>query len=315
MKLSIIVPCYNLAPYIYECLLSLLTQKTNFEYEVVVCDDCSKDESFKLINYLENSYGNLKVIRNKSNVGLVETMKRLLSAAKGEYIAYLDGDDVALPGKLQKQVDYLNENQNCSMVYHESEVFDSFTGDFIKYYTLGNYNYKYIPKVANIKHLIKYSVFLQASSIMFRRHDKLLESLEHNNKIICDYPWQIMNLGLNPGTLDRIPSVLGRYRIHSNSFGAQTQRNFNRRVNVTEELVNACKLGLRFGIDDSIVKFGINHIYFSAALFFLKNKSFELFELMILKSACSNIFFDERHVYAFENYNDPNAVLSFLGWK
>lgn len=160
MKLSVIVPAYNLSPFILECLLSLLSQKTTFDYEVIVCNDCSTDNTLDVIHYLSGAFSQLKVLHNETNLGLVATMRRLLQATSGDYIAYLDGDDVALPGKLQQQVDYLDQNPGCSLVYHESDVFDSATGKTLKLFSRDYYNARYVPRQSDISHLIRYSVYL-----------------------------------------------------------------------------------------------------------------------------------------------------------
>lgn len=314
MKLSVIVPAFKLASYIHECLVSILSQKTNFDFEVIVCDDASPDNTYDIISYLQPAFTNLVVLRNEINLGLIGTMHRLLETAKGQYIAYLDGDDIALPGKLQQQVNYLDNHPGCCMVYHESEMFDSATGERLKWYSKDYYNFQYIPQQADITHLIRYAVFLQASSVMFRRHVALKKALQHNCRIICDFPWHIMNVGLLGGTIDRLDAVLGRYRIHSNSFGAQTQQNHQRRLNVTEELVLACRLGQQFGIAADIVEFGVNHIYFSAALYFLRLNEIELFRQMIEQSTSSELYFDQRHKMVFEHRHKPDLVKQKLGW-
>ena len=56
MKLSVIVPAYNVSPYILECLLSILAQSVKFEYELIVCNDCSTDNTLNVIHYLLASY-------------------------------------------------------------------------------------------------------------------------------------------------------------------------------------------------------------------------------------------------------------------
>ncbi|WP_240222395.1 glycosyltransferase family 2 protein [Rheinheimera hassiensis] len=314
MKLSVIVPAYKLAPYIHECLLSILAQQTDFDFEVIVCDDASPDNTYDVICYLQPAFANLVVLRNEINLGLVGTMHRLLETAKGQYIAYLDGDDIALPGKLQQQVNYLEQHPSCSMVYHESEMFDSATGQRLKWYSSEYYNYHYIPQQADITHLIRYTVFLQASSIMFRRHASLLQTLQHGCQIICDFPWQIMNVGLLGGSIDRLNTPLGRYRIHSNSFGAQTQQSHQRRLKVTDELAAACRLGKQFGVSDEVIQLGINHVYFSAALYFLRAGEPDLFLQMIELSAVNSQFFDKRHSDAYQKRQQPEQVKQLLGW-
>jgi glycosyltransferase involved in cell wall biosynthesis len=308
MKLSVIIPAYKFSAYIHECLLSVLAQKTNFEFEVLVCNDCSPDNTREVIRYLENSYSRLKVLDSAQNMGLVGSMRKLLQAAKGQYIAYLDGDDVALPGKLQAQVDYLDQNSDCAISYHESDMFDTISGARLKLYSQGFYNAAQIPARANITHLIQFGTFLQASSIMFRQHPAMLDALEHGCNIICDYPWHIMNAGYLQGSVDFLPAVLGRYRVHPNSFCAMTQQSAQRRLQVTEELIKACRLGERFGVEERIVQRGVNHQYFAAALFFLKNHEDALFLQMIEKSATVPLWFDDRHRLAHESRHDMDAV-------
>ena len=105
MKLSVLVPVFNLSAYVAECLISILEQQTNFEFEVIAADDCSTDDSLTILKTIAQQYPALVLLRNETNQGLAKTQKRLLQAAKGDYIAYLDGDDVALPGKLQALAD------------------------------------------------------------------------------------------------------------------------------------------------------------------------------------------------------------------
>ena len=312
MKLSVIIPAFKFAAYIQECLLSVLAQKTNFDFEVLVCNDCSPDNTRDVIRYLEPAFPQLKVLDNTSNTGLIGSMANLLRAARGDYIAYLDGDDVALPGKLQAQVDYLDANPGCAISYHESDMFDTVTGARLKWYSKEFYNAVYIPQKADISHLIRYGTFLQASSIMFRRHDSLLQALDHGSKIICDYPWHIMNAGFLQGTVDLLPQVFGRYRVHPNSFCAMTQQSAARRVQVTEELVSACRLGERFGVSSDVIQLGVNHQYFAAALFFLKNQEDDLFLQMIERSADQPLWFDGRHQQAFELRTNPKDVRQIL---
>ena len=61
MKLSVIIPAYKFSAYIHECLLSVLAQKTSFNFEVLVCNDCSPDNTLEVIRYLAPAYPQLKV--------------------------------------------------------------------------------------------------------------------------------------------------------------------------------------------------------------------------------------------------------------
>jgi len=314
MKVSVIVPAFRVAPYIHECLLSLLAQDTDFDFEVLVCNDASPDDTAAILSPLAKTYPNLKALTNPENLGLIETMRRLLEACRGEYIAYLDGDDLALPGKLQAQVDYLDSHPECGIVYHESEVFDSDSGNIIKLYSRDFYNAVYIPQQATLEHLIRYTVFLQASSVMIRRHNHLQDSLNHGCKIICDYPWHMANAYFTKGTIDRLDTVLGRYRIHSSSFGAKTGQSLERRLKVTRELEKACTNCLQFGVEPQIVAQGVSHIRFSAALYFLRAHADELYKQMIEEAEYDSWYFDERHQKAYALRENPEEARAMLGW-
>ena len=86
MKLSVIVPAYNLERYIGECLRSVLDQHADFDYEVLVCDDASTDNTREEIEALCQEFSHLKAIFKTQNAGLAENMKTLLGEAGGKYI-------------------------------------------------------------------------------------------------------------------------------------------------------------------------------------------------------------------------------------
>jgi glycosyltransferase involved in cell wall biosynthesis len=116
IKLSVIIPAYKFAKFLEVNLLTVLNQKTNFDYEVIVRDDFSKDGSDKILLRLKNYFPNLIVHEATENWGVHKNIRFLLEQAKGEYVAYLDGDDYYVdPYKLQKQVDFLDENKDYVM--------------------------------------------------------------------------------------------------------------------------------------------------------------------------------------------------------
>jgi glycosyltransferase involved in cell wall biosynthesis len=127
MKVSVIIPCYNFEQYIEQCLLSAASQKTNFEFEILIRDDGSSDKSRDCINRVCYRLGDGFNIRNFSDIheqgknlghsGL-NNFRFMLDQAKGDYIAYLDGDDYWIdPYKLQFQVDFLENNKEYVMVF------------------------------------------------------------------------------------------------------------------------------------------------------------------------------------------------------
>lgn len=312
MKLSVIIPAYNLDKYIADCVISVCQQITSFEYEVIVCDDASTDTTAACLKQLDTTFTNLRVIIKPVNQGLAENMKTLLSHAKGEYIAYVDGDDLAYPGKLQTQVDYLDANPECGMVFHESNVFDSDTGKTIKHYTRDYYNFSHIPVFSDITHLIRFGTYLQASSVMFRRHEHLLETVLEQCKIILDYPFYIMNAGFLNARIDFIDQVLGGYRIHNESFGAQTQKSVQRRLQSLNDIVHACQMASQFGVDSEVINEGVRHHHFAAALFFLFKQKDEEFRALIEQSVQSGDFVCKKHQLAWQHRSCPNQLREML---
>jgi len=311
VKLSVIVPVYNLQNYVSDCIKGLVDQKTNFGYEIIVIDDCSTDNSWNILQSLKNQHTDkLFCYKNKTNLGLAKTILKLLEKVKGEYIAYLDGDDLALPRKFQKQVDYLDNNPACSMVYHEMDVFDSDSNKPLWLYVKDYYNWQYIPTHADIQHLIKYGCFLHICSTMIRNHKNILNTADQSNKIILDHPWLVLNQLYLDGNIDFIDEKLGRYRIHENSFGAQNRQSEQRRIQVLEEQLHVCDLAEQQGINSDIVNHGKYHYYYATALYFLKKAEYDLFQSHISKSSDGVWFLDEKHKDIWLNYDKPDELIS-----
>lgn len=116
MKLSAIVLCYNFEKYIEQALLSLLQQQTDFDFEVLVRDDFSQDKSAEIIERLTHLYPKLKFVRGEKNIGFAKSYEQLLTSAKGDYIAYLDGDDYLInQSSFQKHINFLDSNSDYIM--------------------------------------------------------------------------------------------------------------------------------------------------------------------------------------------------------
>jgi glycosyltransferase involved in cell wall biosynthesis len=311
IKVSVIVPVYNLQDYVEDCIKGLVTQKTNFKFEVIAIDDYSTDNSWSVLEKLQNQYPDvLQVYRNEKNQGLALTLAALLKKVRGKYIAYLDGDDVALQGKLQYQSDYLDSCKNCFMVYHEMEVFDSETDKTLSLYCRDYYNREFVPEHANLEHLIRYGCFMHVGSIMIRNHEDLLKTTDKENKIILDHPWLVLNVIYGKGSIDFLDKTLGRYRIHAQSFGGQTRQSPQRRIQVLNEQLHVCDLAKQHGIKSEIIQAGERHYQYATALYFLKIKEDALFIKYIEKSTNNNWFLNERHKRIVFNRNEPDKIRS-----
>ena len=104
MKLSVIIPIYNVEKYIEKCIKSLLDNDLGFsEYEIIVVDDESPDNSLNIVKELANQYSNIKIISQK-NKGLGGARNTGISNSKGEYVLFLDSDDWYLNNTLKNLI-------------------------------------------------------------------------------------------------------------------------------------------------------------------------------------------------------------------
>jgi len=133
LMVSICVMSYNLEHYISETLDSILMQKVNFQYNIVVSDDCSTDKTREILQQYAAKYPDkITLLLQENNLGVVANFVETLKACRGKYIATLDGDDYWTdPLKLQKQVDFLESNKDFSIVFHNAEIRDE-TSDNVK---------------------------------------------------------------------------------------------------------------------------------------------------------------------------------------
>lgn len=124
-KVTFFIISFNQENYIKECLDSILIQEYP-NLEIVVGDDASTDNTKKiLIGYKEKYQNIFKLSFNKENLGITKNCNKTLKLCKGKYIFFIGGDDVCFPGKIQKQVNYMEENNDCVLCYHNAEVFYS----------------------------------------------------------------------------------------------------------------------------------------------------------------------------------------------
>jgi glycosyltransferase involved in cell wall biosynthesis len=112
---SVLIPTYNVAPYIREAMSSILKQ-TYSPIEVIVVDDASTDGTFEILQEIERDHQNITLLRNDVNKKIVYTLNRALDNASGSLIARMDGDDVAAPERIERQVRFLKENDDVDLV-------------------------------------------------------------------------------------------------------------------------------------------------------------------------------------------------------
>ena len=131
--ISVIMSVYNEHEYISEALESLLKQ-TYHNFELIIIDDCSTDDNEEIINRYAYQDDRIKLYQNEENAGLTKNLNKALKLAKGYYIARMDGDDIAMPERFEKEVAYLESHKDVALVSCQTQTFgeESLVADVIE---------------------------------------------------------------------------------------------------------------------------------------------------------------------------------------
>ena len=124
MKLSVLIMTYNHAPFIRQAIDSVLMQQTDFDFEVLISEDCSTDGTRQIVeSYHRKHPSRIRLLLSDRNLHSNRIVVRGIQAARGRYIALLDGDDYwSVSHKLQKQVDFLERHPECTVCFHNATV-------------------------------------------------------------------------------------------------------------------------------------------------------------------------------------------------
>jgi glycosyltransferase involved in cell wall biosynthesis len=154
---SVVIISYDHEKYIEKCLENVINQITNFDFEIIISNDCSKDNTNTIIeNFIaqHDTTNKIRYYNQEKNLGMLSNTAFVLKNAKGKYIAMCDGDDYWTDSlKLQKQVDFLEKNQNIVFCFHNASRFDEYDNKFYPYTGLNKFKDKQvIPKRKLFKH-------------------------------------------------------------------------------------------------------------------------------------------------------------------
>ena len=127
-KLSYIIPVYNVESYLSQCLDSIFLQAVPAnQYEVICIDDTSTDASSKVILDYKKKYSNLIYIQNAVNLKAGGTRNVGLSVAKGEYVWFVDADDVIIDGSLSKILQLIQQHQLDVLCFNYQLYYTNYT--------------------------------------------------------------------------------------------------------------------------------------------------------------------------------------------
>ncbi len=113
-KVSILVAVYNAELYLKECIESLRNQSWQ-DFEIICIDDGSSDRSLEILRHFERQDQRIRIFSRK-NEGIARTRNELITLARGRYIAVMDHDDICLPLRLERQIDFLDNKKDIIAV-------------------------------------------------------------------------------------------------------------------------------------------------------------------------------------------------------
>lgn len=273
-KISVIMSSYNRTQYIKEAIESILNQ-TYQDFELIIIDDCSKKETQDVIEQYAKNDERIIFLKNDRNIGQALTRNRGLEIAKGDYIAILDDDDISLPTRFEKQVEYMDKNPDIILSGTDIETFG---GNEISSSWVDLFDPEIISVLINF-----YNPFC-ASTLMFRNNFIKEHNIKYDNSVchVEDYDLyrQILVAG---GKISNLPQMLVKYRVHKQSV---TQNKQSQKIQILASEKVKQRLLSRF-FDNKTVEKIINTI--KSYPFYNANNKKDIYEyLMLMKKNNSN---------------------------
>jgi glycosyltransferase involved in cell wall biosynthesis len=219
-KVSIIVPVYNVEKYIKKCIGSILSQ-TFENFELILVDDCSKDNSLNICNELYQNDSRIKIIKNTNNIGVSLSRRIGLEASIGDYIQYIDSDDWIEKDMIEKMYGKaISENFDmvvCDYCYEKNN-----TGE------IHEQRFNSFEKIAIIKNILsmRISTFL-CDKMVKRELYETAQFPEFNRGE--DYVITIQNV-YNAGKIGYINKPFYHYRYHEKSLSNNKLTSVNGRI-------------------------------------------------------------------------------------
>lgn len=270
MKLSICCITYNHEKFIAAALDSFLMQQTSFDYEIIVSDDNSKDKTREILLTYRHQYPEkIKLLLNKTNIGVIPNFIKAINNCTGEYVAICDGDDYWIsPSKLQNQVNFMEANEDYAISSHNTMILDS--KDNFSLFSKNNLLHNTFGLVDYLQ-----NHFIHSSSLVFRK--KMLKPFPAWYSTVFAGDGFLVLLLAMEGKIHYINKPMSVYRLNYNSIS-----NYASRIEIAKNFENHFRLfdkhsNYKFSkeINDKIFSLFFNLNYYNTnyfkKLFFLKN--------------------------------------------
>ncbi len=254
IKLSIIMPLYNVEETIRLALDSILMQIVNFNYEIITVDDCSTDKTLEILNEYSKKYPQIKIIKHEENQGNAIAFYNALCASSGDYFCVLDGDDYyTVKNKLKKQVDFLDGDKNEAYVAvahkylrvnYEGKIWQD------SQLTLKEREHDY-------KDFLRQSFYYHTSTYMYRNifRGKVPEIFKEP-LMRGDNPRTFMHVSYTKGKVKFLDFVGSVYRYSENGIWSKTtpEAQHTRNIRMYEFLRDQLKTELEYNLYNEICK-------------------------------------------------------------
>ncbi|MFN8713363.1 MAG: glycosyltransferase family 2 protein [Bacteroidota bacterium] len=217
-SVSVIMPVYNAANWLPQSVSSILAQ-TLTNWELIIVNDGSADGSAELLA----QYNDPRIrVLHQANAGVSAALNKALEYCSAPYIARLDADDVALPERLQKEADYLDQHPQCALVGAAAEKIDRY-GNHAGYHRHPCSNMR-------LKYGLLWDCYFVSSTVMFRRSCLEETGMFYNGSdLFDDYSmWSVIAERHNVANL---PDVLLQYRILETGLSHTTSNAHHRLIN------------------------------------------------------------------------------------
>ncbi len=295
MKVSVVIPTYNCAQYITEAVESVLNQ-TYKDFEIIVVDDGSRDNTKEVIKRYLNK---IKYIYQQ-NSGPSAARNRGIKEAKGEYIAFLDADDIWLPQKLELQIKFMEKEVGLifsdMILFNEKGIIkNSFLKEKLFFNKLSIKPLSSTEKVIydNVFNALLQENFIPTNTVIVKKEcfnkvgffDETLFSVEDRDM------WLRIGLFYDIGFIN-FPLVLKRF--HETNISANQELALKSRLKVMKKFLNYSNLPIK---SKKIIKQTINKIYFDLGYLYFTYEKFPLSRIYFRKFLKENPFIFKPWIY------------------
>jgi glycosyltransferase involved in cell wall biosynthesis len=207
-NVSVLMITYNQEAFIAQAIRSALMQITNFDYEIVIGDDCSTDGTRDIVADLARRHpSKIRPLFQDIHLGVNRNLMATLKVCIGQYVAILEGDDYwTTRNKLQLQVDFLDSHPDYSVCFHNVQVV--YQGECSPSHL---YHVDAQPETRTIEELLVGN-FINTCSVMFRRDPRKELPSRFCSLHMGDWPLHVLNAQC--GKIGYLNAVMAAYRVH-----------------------------------------------------------------------------------------------------